>query len=231
MSDFGAELAAVPAPPKPQSFYDEVPEQSAPWIISQSPIHDPTFLLDENGRAQWQPPSTIARWFYWIARPLPSNLHLQYRAFWERKDEVVRLSAGSGTYSYSQTHTHGTSTAQTSSLAAELGVSAYGVSAKLTETLSRTVTITDQYTKTHTFQTPVPQDKNFVWILWQLVEEFVFLDRDNNVVNYAVEALMLGGSGPRHWTVSLPVSKLQHRKDVTLDITPFGVGSRQPHAE
>jgi hypothetical protein len=70
-------------------------------------------------------------------------------------------------------YTHGISTTDSQSITAQVGISADGISAGLSTTLSHSVTINDQQTETTEYSVDPPPSGTRVWALWDLTYEFI----------------------------------------------------------
>jgi hypothetical protein len=128
-----------------------------------------------------------------------------------------------GPYQFQKTIKHGMTVSDISSVSSELGVSAYGLSGKLSTTFSHTISIMNETDVQHTFNvlashTGIKQ----VWTLWQLIEQFVFVDRNGDVVvhrsyaEYDDSQLKIGSS------IFIPVTTAVHAPvKFNADLTCF----------
>jgi hypothetical protein len=89
-------------------------------------------------------------------------------------------------FTRSVTVKNGTTVTDTNSLSGELGVSAYGLSARLSRTFSHTVTVMNETDVTTTYS--YKPEKHAVWTLWQLLERFSFVDDKGNLIEWAADA-------------------------------------------
>lgn len=105
--------------------------------------------------------------------PVPHQLVL--RKYW-------KLVPGTFTHLYPGTHLqkswayeHGISTTDSESLTVQMGFSGGGVSAGVSATLSHSVTINDKQTSTIQFNVDPPASGTRVWLLWDLMYEFMIV--------------------------------------------------------
>ncbi len=75
---------------------------------------------------------------------------------------------------------HGISTTDTESITAQMGFSGGGLSASLSATLSHSVTINDLQKTTTQFTIQPPASGTRVWLLWDLMYQFMIVRSDSN---------------------------------------------------
>lgn len=185
----GSPLPPVPKPANP----NDLPSDSEPIILSTSDWklnlwwdddHTSTrFWVADKMTPDGQQGNAYSRnnvvWYY---GDHPDYL-LTCRRFWKRADFQILASGIS--FSKTLTMTYGISRTETETLSAEFGVEVGALSAKVSATFEKSITISTETTETKEWQYPAPPEgKTAVWILWQLVDEIVALDANNNPVSW-----------------------------------------------
>jgi hypothetical protein len=174
--------------PKPATIDDILPEVSEEKEITRKPAGDVMVYIAWWGG--WVPTSALKKWPY-VQHPFPQNVQLKYSIFWKRI-ETIKLAPGEQ-LTKSWTVKNGMTVTDTSSFAAELGVSVEGLSAKLTTTLTHTVSVMTETDVTTAFN--YTAKKSAVWTLWQLYERFSFVDEAGKLVEWASDADQPGPLG------------------------------------
>ena len=198
------DLEELPVP-RPKTPNDVLPKNSDEKLISSNGF-TPCVLLTPG-------------WYRSVADnlgldpPFPPNCRMDYRLYWV--NEYSEAITGPQSYDKTVKVATGQSTTDTTQLSAEVGVKIGDISAKLSETTTHSVTITNQTEDDETFHLSVPAGKIGVWTLWQLAEAFVIVDQNGNPLSYS-------GSTPRGFinaNVTLPQNRFvnlrsQYRADV-----------------
>jgi hypothetical protein len=105
------------------------------------------------------------------------------RHFWRMVPGTFTHIAPGTHLSKSWAYTHGVSTTDSQSITATVGIAAEGLSAGLSATFSHSITISDQQTQTTTFTVDPPADGQIrVWVLWDLMYEFLIVNQNNGQV-------------------------------------------------
>ena len=111
---------------------------------------------------------------------------LTLRSYWRLiPDSFTHVGPGT-IYERVYTTTSGISTADSNTLSAELGVGVEGLSAKISASFSQEVTTSSETTQSTTYTVNGPTNGSTrVWMLWQLVDEIIALDKTtkNMLVN------------------------------------------------
>ena len=179
----------IPPIPKPKSLKDLPPDESNKQIVSSNPISDLNLVLNGRGFISSNDP--------YIEPAFPTNIHLQFSTYWKQVGTVVIV--GEQVYTKGISYTNGMSTTNSETLSAEVGVAYGALSAKLTATVGHSVTISNETTITDSYKISVAEGTTTVYVLWQLVEEFLFVDSNDKPINWSGEwKLGLG--------ISLPVT-------------------------
>jgi hypothetical protein len=213
------------APPQPNSFEDPLPDTSDPVVIQEVSIPDVSIRVECYEWVTWHPAHEILRIFHYFAHPIPRDLRLQYRVYWERI-ETERL-VGPDTFTYNLAKKHGATVTEINDLSSELGVSYDSLSAKLSKSFGHNVSITKEEDLNHQYLVRVSKGKRAVWTLWHRVEVFVFVDHNNQVVSYRSYAegdgapYAFGISRYKNCSISLPTTTMVHH---TTDLFPDEVG-------
>jgi len=178
------ERVALPLPtppiPEPTSPTNFPPEVSEKLVVSTDPISTAQFLF---AGSHWIPawphlPSGLSD----PVPALPSYIALQFSTYWRQRCAAV--VAGPQTYGKDVQYLTGMSTTNSTTISAELGVAVSGLSAKLTATTGHSVTIESQTSITDRYSIPVPSDVVTVYVLWELMEQFLFVDADGDPISY-----------------------------------------------
>jgi hypothetical protein len=179
----GTPLPTIPIPASPG---DLPPDVSPPIVIGTTEEQLMYYWDWDHGNVQiWIPgppaPQQIPGHgmtdsFY---GPFPTYT-LTHRRYWTQVD--YQQVSGAGHYTRSETTTEGMSSTESSSISAELGVGVDGLSAKLSATFEQSITVSQESTVTNSWAVTGTAGQTTIWILWQLIDEFVALDANGNVV-------------------------------------------------
>lgn len=112
----------------------------------------------------------------------PSPVDFRLSCYWQ--NVAAFTIQGPQKFDHAVTTTVGMSETEQTSLSAEIGVSTPHLSAKLTETVSQSVTIGAEHSVTNTYSIDPGANQTAVWVLWQLVQVFEFLDQSGQVITY-----------------------------------------------
>ena len=158
-------------PPVPSEIGGSVPDQSDKWevgIDTTTKIFLNWNRVDASG--VYQVPSDPSQPYFCGFNAGPPAYQIVWRRYWKKLCECV--VAPGQTFKRAFSATKGISETETESLVNELGVEHEGISAKLSEGFSRSITIESSTTVTeeHQFQNTKPAPVYFG--LWQLVDEF-----------------------------------------------------------
>lgn len=118
---------------------------------------------------------------HWIIPEIPVQF-IQRRYYWA-KTSSNRIT-GPQKYTQKVTATEGMSKTDTETFSMELGVEVKGLSAKVSRSISHSVTINESNSIEREYDIEVKENEIGVWTLWQLVEKFVFVDSENNPIEW-----------------------------------------------
>lgn len=171
------EESNIPTPPipKPTGPNDLPPTESNKLIVSSNPISD----LKVNFNGQAFIPSNDPN----IQPAFPTNVYLQFSTYWKQVGTAVIV--GEQVYTKAISYTNGMSTTNSETLSAEFGVAYGALSAKISATVGHSVTISDETTITDTYNISVAEGTTTVYVLWQLVEEYLFVDSNGQPINWS----------------------------------------------
>ncbi|RKG63908.1 hypothetical protein D7W79_39715 [Corallococcus exercitus] len=113
---------------------------------------------------------------------LPQGIKLAYTARWHLLHSIT--VKGETEYTYELSLTEGTEKTTAESFSAQLGASYEGLSATLSHTLSTSVTVATSMTTKQTLVFKVPEGKETVIAVWQLVQTFLLVDKDDKPFKY-----------------------------------------------
>lgn len=106
----------------------------------------------------------------------PIGAKLAYNIYWSLQKSYTLT--GPQNFSDEIDYTQGAAETDTTTMSAELGVDVKYLSAKLTETVSRSVSVTTETTEKRITSTTVDKGIVRVWTVWQLVETYQLLASD-----------------------------------------------------
>jgi hypothetical protein len=124
--------------------------------------------------------------------PLQSAPRMQYTRYWKPL-EVWRLPAGAS-ISKKKTFTNSGETSGYSEFSAMVGFEAGGLSAELTSTFGSSWTSGWEITQEVDMTYAAPEDKNVLYVVWQLWEEFRIIDDNGDIFsdpNYEFRSMEL----------------------------------------
>lgn len=135
-----------------------------------------------------------------LSPSFPSPSRIAYNRYWLNAGNYIIV--GPQTFSQSITTTEGMSVTDSTTLSAEVGVAVGDLSAKLSATTSHSVTISNDQSQTQTYTLPeTPAGKTCVYTLWQLVDEFILVDGNNNPIQWSgkLNAGLFGAGFPANF--------------------------------
>lgn len=125
----------------------------------------------------------------WTVEPPIPAYDLNYRQVWMRRN--VQRIPGPQSFEYSVTTTEGISETTSLEISAQLGVEIKFLSASLSLTFGRDITVSREHSITTSYRIDVPAGKLGVWVLWQLVQEFAAVGLNNELVEW--KGLLING--------------------------------------
>lgn len=176
----------LPPVPKPQNR-DDLPPQTSEKILVASNPNEKLYIYAPN-RQQYITVEALKRYVDDhpdvpnVIAPLLPTYTLAYKRYWNRID--FQKIPGPQTFEYTKETTEGMSQTDEDTFSAELGVSVSGLSGKLSETFSHSITVSTSTSVRHTYHIEVPAGKEGLWILWQLIEEVVAVDASGKQIQY-----------------------------------------------
>jgi hypothetical protein len=117
-----------------------------------------------------------------MSPPFPTPVGFRMSCYWQ--NVAAFTIQGPQKFDHAVTTTVGMSETEQTSLSAEIGVSTPHLSAKLTETVSQSVTIGTEHSVTNTYSIDPGTNQTAVWVLWQLVQVFEFIDETGQPISY-----------------------------------------------
>jgi hypothetical protein len=113
----------------------------------------------------------------------PQEYTLTWRQYWRQVPKTYTHVPPGNTTTVKYTQTTGISTTDAQSFSAELGASVEGLSAKLQEAFSSSITTSTETSEELTKEVGAPEPGiTRVWVMWQLVDEVVALMPDGEVL-------------------------------------------------
>lgn len=175
-----------PPVPKPTSPHDVLPSDSPRKPLGRVPLDVQSFQLfcpndiRQASDSYFWPVKELAQY---LDPPFPTDLYLAYSLFWRQFEPPVILPPNE---KYSRTYQiqHGMSTTDQETMSAEFGISGYLLSAKLSSSLNRTITITNSTTSTRTITDDGDSSHVVVLTLWQLFEVYTVEDSRGRLSTY-----------------------------------------------
>ncbi len=161
----------IPLPANPNQL---PPAKSDVLIVSTNLIQDLHVLVGDSFYIPANSPG--------LNPSFPADVYLQFSTYWKQAGTAVVV--GEQDYTKSVEITKGMSSTRSSQLSAELGVSYDALSAKVSATIGYSVTISEEVSVTDTYKISVPKGTTTVYVLWQLVEEYLFTDADGKPIDY-----------------------------------------------
>ncbi|VIO76510.1 hypothetical protein [Bradyrhizobium ivorense] len=119
---------------------------------------------------------------WWSGQAPRSPRRLVLRHYWRLvPGTFTHLSPGSH-LRQSWQYTSGISTTVSQSITAQVGISADGISAGLSATFGRSVTVSSQTSTTTEYSVDPPASGTRVWMLWDLMYDFSVVDQNTGTV-------------------------------------------------
>jgi len=206
---------------KPTSKSDVPPERyPATDTIVCSNATDVYLAVDFFNTAYWLTPAMIYTSFG-LFPMFPAGTQLQYGRHWDRV--YTETVAGPQKFTRSISRTDGSSVTDSITLGAELGVTAAGISAKLSASTSHSVTISSSTQVTDSYDISADKGEVNVWTLWQMVEVFTITDASGNPITYQGCLVSVYTGDPMDkFPVMFPPGLLTNRKpQIYSDVTTF----------
>jgi hypothetical protein len=177
LPEFPSALTDLPIVPIPANKNDLPPLRSA----YSKPVKNvkPTRYNVHIGDNKYVNPYLIG----WEPKPAIPYYDLHYRHVWMRTN--VQRIPGPQSFEYSVTTTEGISETTSIAISGQLGVEIKFLSASLSVTFERDITVSREHSITTSYRIDVPAGKFGVWIHWQLVQEFAAVGRDNKLVEWS----------------------------------------------
>lgn len=188
--------SSYPAVPKPANKDDFPLQKSAEILVSTNDVAVCLYFWGKKGESHgsYMPVDSLPKGFT-TKPPFPTPSKILYKRYWVNTGSYQLI--GPQSFSKAITTTQGMSKTKTTTLSAELGVAVKGLSAKLSTTVSTSITITEETSVTETYSFDIKAGSTVVYTLWQLVEEFVLSDSASKPIEWSGR-LIVGG------IVSLP---------------------------
>jgi hypothetical protein len=163
--------------PRPKSKNEVLPPKSAEILVKAASTDLFLYLpMDGNyvrvGDFPCIPQSLVP--------PFPAGIQLGYKMYLENLDS--EHLTGAITFTRQIVSKIGMSKTNGSTLSGELGVSIFGLSGKLSQTFTSSITTTQETDVTTTYNFSVPNSSIRVWTCWNLAEVFVLLDAKGNAI-------------------------------------------------
>ncbi|MDO3382383.1 hypothetical protein [Gilvimarinus algae] len=181
-----------PPVPKPANQDEFPPNTSTSVLVSTSDSNFFIYFWGDDGEdhGSYAPANQDT----YTDPQFPLQSKIQYKRYWLNTGSYKII--GKQQFSKSIATTQGMSTTDTQTFSAELGVAVNGLSAKLSESTSTSITISEQKTVTETYSFEVPEGKVCVYTLWQLIEEFALTDQAGNEIVWRGNYLPLKNPPP-----------------------------------
>lgn len=212
----------VPDVPKPRYPNDPLPDRSPDWLVATGNTDVYLFAapwIDHASDSYWHSATRLPPGFT-LSPQFPAGIQLGYKMFWERVG-ASQILPGPQTFIKQVTHKAGMTQTESLYFSSEIGAGISGFSAKLSQNLGRSITISNETDVTTTYQIAVQEGKTTVWTLWQLVEVYTLIDGQGNDFSYDGRFEFRGP-----WGMSVhayfPTPRANHRThQVVSDIASF----------
>jgi hypothetical protein len=172
--------SSYPPVPKPENKDDFPPQKSSEMLVSTHDIAPFIYFWGDKGESQGNYVPAVSN-EYFTTPPFPVPSKILYKRYWLNTGSYKLV--GPQHFSKALTTKQGMSQTESSTMSAEIGVELKGLSAKLSETLTTSITITEERSVTETYDFEVKAGTTVVYTLWQLIEEFALVDS----ANYPIE--------------------------------------------
>jgi hypothetical protein len=207
-------VSAEPQPEIPKTpTYDSFPDsEGPPKRIATGPLQAFNLQIDDGPGKGSYINSSATSWQYGAISfdpPVPQFRLVLDRLWRAVFPTPIRLD-GRQKYDYEVRIKNGMSTTNTETISAEIGVSVKGLSARVSRTLSKSITISSERETTEQFHFTVDDGETIVWTLWQLVDRFGVVDADGNPAVYSGRMNFQGGLLIGYAPVSLPTNEVVH---------------------
>lgn len=167
--------SAYPPIPKPTDK-DSLPSQTSSKILVST--HDIPLFVTLSGTGTYVP----VKGAYWLKPPFPVQPKIAYKRYWIATGSCILI--GPQHFSKEISTKQGMSKTQSSTLSCELGVALKGLSGRLSQTTSTSITITEEESVKESYSFDVKSGTTVVYTLWQLVEEFALVDNAGNPIKW-----------------------------------------------
>ncbi len=167
----------TPAIPRTNSPLEIPPSTSEELIVSKNKVENPSVSID----GSYIPINDLKN-IGPVTPAFPNEIYLQFSTYW--KQIGAAAITGDQDYSKSVTFTSGMSKTDSTSISAQLGVNVQGLSASISKTVGHSITINSETTITDMYDIKVSKDKTTVYILWQLVQKYVFVDAKGTTIEW-----------------------------------------------
>jgi hypothetical protein len=148
--------------------------------------------------------------------PFPNNIRVAYKIYWDLQEAFSVV--GQQNFQREIDYTTGSVVTDSTTFSAELGVKIGDLSAKLSQTMAHSVSISTQSTDKQTFGYQIPQGSVSIIAFWQLVELYALVDLDGLALTYNGRYSVFNARVP----VSFPASTLVNRTPhIVADRTDF----------
>lgn len=155
-------------------------------LVDGEPVIGQMFLC----YCQSSPPQPGPYWYAWSSKPLTSQPYLQLVRYWVRVGDVERYS-GNTSKTTTRSTTRGTTETSASEFSRTLGIETtisgswyvdleLKVKAEFSWKESHETSIMHEETFGESFTIACPENKNLVYCVWQLIEEYRIVDENGD---------------------------------------------------
>jgi hypothetical protein len=186
------ESSDYPPIPKPKNKDDYPPQQSSEKLVSTHDIRLFIWIKTKHGR-KYLPVESYRKH---LLPPFPVQPKIVHKLYWMNTgiDKLI----GPQHFSKAITTKRGMSKTNSATLSAQLGVAAKMLSAKLSQTLSSSITITEEESVTESYSIEVKDGSTVIYTLWQLIEKFALVDNAGNPIEWKGRFAIPGLAIPAH---------------------------------
>lgn len=169
--------------PKPTSVDDILPDRSDEIIVAANRVDNLFVQCDESfARPQFFLPVSSPL-LDPLQPPFPKDVLIYYKLYWEK---VKSWKLGPGiSFRRDVGYKAGTTTQDSRTISATLGVEYGGLSAKLEATLNHSVSITEEIETSEHCSYDVDKNKVCVFTVWNLVHAVEFTDSAGKLLNWS----------------------------------------------